>query len=293
MELIVTADDYGLSRSVNEGIEACLAAGATRAACVMMNMPEWPQAARLKAKFPRASLGIHWNLTQGKPVADAPRVPSLIGAGGEFAPSLRQRWLSGEVDRTHIRAELTAQWLRFREDVGEPDFWNTHQDIHIWPGLFHLFLQIGKELGIPAMRSHRRTTIPRGESAFIYNLRHPAYWIKGRVVARWADQAAAYGMALPVGRLLLPGYRMEWASLSEALQRVKQQNGRGPLELVIHPATQVDAARFGRLTEQRIRDYELFRSADLIERLRQDGIYPAGFEVLNQGSRLGSGGRAA
>lgn len=293
MEIIITADDYGLSRSVNEAIEACLAAGATRATCVMMNMPEWAHAARLRARYPTASLGIHWNLTQGKPVSDAARVPSLTGPSGDFAPSLRRRWLRGEVDRAHVRSELTAQWLRFREAIGEPDFWNTHQDVHIWPGLFHLFLQLGKELGVPAMRSHRRTTVPRGRSALAYNVRHPAYWLKGRVVARWADQAAVYGMALPAGRLLLIGYATEWASLREGLARAKQHNGRSPLELVIHPATRIDSPRFGRLTDQRIRDYELFSRADLIERLRQIGVHPVGFEALHQAGGVAGGGQAA
>lgn len=292
-QLIITADDYGLCAPVNDAIEECLAAGVTRATCVMTNMPEYAQAAQLRKKFPDCSVGIHWNLTQGRPVLSPALVPSLVNPDGMFFRSLRQRWLAGKINLTDILAELRAQYMRFREVASNPDFWNTHQDSHIWPGLFHTFVDAGKELAIPAMRSHRRFTVPLGSSWLRYHMRHPVYWAKGEVIARWSDEAEAKQTAMPAGRIYTPGCSLDSSSFQEALNRIGWERVQRPLELAIHPATRVEAALFGSLTQSRIRDYELFRNPRLRDRLQQIGVRPVGFEALRQNRSFGRHGVAA
>ena len=75
--LIITADDYGLCEPVNQAIEECLMPARVRATCVMANMPDYRAAESLRRKFPQSSLGIHWNVTQGKPVLPGEQLPSL------------------------------------------------------------------------------------------------------------------------------------------------------------------------------------------------------------------------
>ena len=159
-QLIITGDDYGLCPAVNDAIEECLAAGTMRATCIMANMPSCAGAASLRQKFPRSALGVHWNLTQGTPVLEPARVPTLVDGAGQFYGSLRRRWLTRKLDRDEVRAELLAQYERFRSLAGAADFWNTHQDVHVFPGLFQLFVEFGKALKIPAMRCHERFTLP-------------------------------------------------------------------------------------------------------------------------------------
>jgi predicted glycoside hydrolase/deacetylase ChbG (UPF0249 family) len=279
-QIIVTADDYGLCAPVDEAIEECLAVGVVRAACVMANMSGAAGAGRLKVKFPRCSVGIHWNLTQGSPVLSPDLVPTLVDAQGRFAGPLRQRWLAGKIKPAEVRAELRAQYQRLRELHVDAEFWNTHQDSHVWPGLFMLFVDCARELGIPAMRCHRRYTIPHGSSVARFHLRHPFYWAKGRLIARWSQQAHRRGMTLPAGRIYFPGYGRGVAALRAALARIDWRRVEQPLELAIHPATRVDRNLFGALTESRIRDYELFRSPRTRAALRELGIEPVSFAAL-------------
>lgn len=288
-QLIVTGDDYGLCESVNAAIDECLAAGVMRATCVMTNMPEYAQAARLRRKFPQCSIGIHWNLTQGKPVLSPALVPSLVDSDGQFFPSLRWAALTRKTNFAELRAELSAQYDRFRAVAAQPDFWNTHQNVHVFPGLFQLCVKLARELKIPAMRSHRRFTAPFGSSLLGYHLRHPAYWLKGQVIAHWSRQAEAMGMLMPDGRIYMPGYDAGHSSLKEVLDRIRWPKVAHAVELVIHPATRLETNLFGMLTQSRLREYQVFREPHLKDSLRQSGVRLVGFEVLRpNGSRAGN-----
>lgn len=283
-KLIITADDYGMCDAVNQAIEECLAAGALRATCVMTNMPTYRAAASLRDRFPQVSIGIHWNLTQGQPVLPVPQVPSLVTPGGIFhSPlELRRRWLTGRVKLTEIQAELRAQFQRFCEVTGLPDFWNTHQNSHVFPGLFSACVLLGKKLLIPAMRSHRRITVPRNTTPIRYYLSHPQYWLKGQVIARWSSQAEGRGVMMPDGRIYMPGYDGAGAAtLEEMLKRLRWDAIKKAVEVIVHPATTVDEGLFGSLTESRVLEYKTFKDPRLVDRLRLNGFETVGFEALS------------
>src|SRR6266511_3990969 len=219
--LIITADDYGMCDAVNDAIEECLAAGAVHATCVMINMPAYAAAAALRQRFPHRSIGIHWNLTQGRPLLPPSQIPSLVnGDDGNFLPAsqLRCRWLLRRISPAELTAELRAQYQRFCEVAGEPDFWNTHENVHVLPGLFETCVALGQALRIPAMRCHRRLTMPRDTTRRRYNLHHPLYWVKGWIIARWSSQAEARGVMMPDARLYMPGYEVSLAAIAEAMK---------------------------------------------------------------------------
>ena len=281
-QLIITGDDYGLCKTVNDAIEECLAAGTMRATCVMANMPECAESAALRAKFPGASIGVHWNLTQGAPLLGAAAVPSLVDGDGQFAGALRRRWLTGQINRAELRAELAAQFERFRALAGAADFWNTHQNVHVFPGLFQFFVALGNELKIPAMRSHERVTLPARGTALSYELRHPGYWLKGEMIRRWSRAARAGGTRMPDGRLYLPGHEAGKYVLPMVLERLNWRHA-AVVELVIHPAKELDARLFGGLTESRLREYEFFRDPRLAAKLKRIGVQLVGFEALGDG----------
>lgn len=281
--LIITADDYGMCAPVNTAIEECLEAGSMHATCVMTNMPLWREATQLRQRFPGASIGLHWTLTQGEPVLPAEKIPSLIDSTGQFwsFATLRKRVLRQQIKGAEVRAELIAQYVRFFEVACTPDFWNTHENIHVTPGLFRLFVDVGRELQIRAMRCQRRLTAPNSGSPERYALTHPLYWMKGQVIANWSAQAERMGMHMPDGAIHTPGYRAGEERIEDAIKRVHWSKVRQAAELIIHPATSVDAQLFGNLTESRLRDYQVFRDPGLQERLRNAGITPVGFEVLH------------
>jgi chitin disaccharide deacetylase len=279
--LIITADDYGMCEAVNQAIEACLMAGAVRATCAMTNMPSFGRTVSLREKFPYSSLGIHWTLTEGRPILPPSQLPSLVDPDGRFHShvQLRRRWIQRRINMTELKAELRAQYQRFCEVAGRPDFWNTHQNFHVWPGLFDVCVALGQELHIPAMRSHRRFTVPRTSTSTSYHLRHPLYWMKGRIIDRWANRVEAQGMLMPDGRIYTPGYGVDKASLEEVMRRLPWRSVKRAVEVIIHPATRVEDM-FGALKESRVCEYQMFKDSGLVASLRQLGIEPVGFEGL-------------
>ena len=281
-KLIVTADDYGLCDSANEAIEACLEAGTMRSTCVMTNMPVYQSAGRLRYRFPAMSVGIHWTLTEGKPVLAASEVPSLVNAEGMFysRAGFRRRWLTNQVKPSELRAELRAQFQRLYDIAGLPEFWNTHQDIHMLPGLFKTCVSLGVELGIPAMRSHRRILVFREMDSRRYYLHHPLFWIKGFVIDRWAQRAEARGMRMPDGKVYIRDYELSQTGIEEAVARLPWNSIGRAAELIIHPATAIDERVMHALREVRLREYQVFADRGLAEGLQKLGIQITGFGGL-------------
>jgi len=290
--IIITGDDYGLCASVNQAIEECMAAGSMSATCVMTNMALYADAARLRRKFPNRSIGIHWNITQGRPVLSPEQVPTLVDERGMFAPDLRRRWFRRQVNGAEIRAELAAQYDRFRAVAGAADFWNTHQNVHVFPGLFQLFVDAAEQLKIAAMRSHRRFTVPKNGSVARYLMTHPNYWLKGRLIARWSAAAAASGMRMPDGRVYLPGHKPEMALLGEFAERLPWKKIHHGIEWVVHPATSGEDKLLGALTESRRREYELLSAPGLAAQINKLGLRLVDFK-FSPGECAGRGGKAA
>jgi chitin disaccharide deacetylase len=275
--LIVTADDYGMCPSVNRAIEECMAAGGVTSTCVMTNMDAFADAASLRSKIPAtASIGLHWTVSQGRPVCPVKTVPTLVAADGQFLRSgeYRARWLLGKISPAELRRELVAQYERYRATVGAPEYWNTHENVHVNPGLFRFFVELAAELQIPAMRCHRRVCHPP-----LSCLTNPRFWLKGQVLARWSRWAARRGMKMPDMRLYVRQWDERVAQFGRIAGDVRWPAG-ATLELPIHPAVEVDRKLFGDLTELRTAEYRVFRDPALVQELKNAGVELVSFNAL-------------
>jgi predicted glycoside hydrolase/deacetylase ChbG (UPF0249 family) len=286
MKLIITADDYGMCASVNAAIEACIAAGTVRSTCVMTNMPDCEPASQLRRRFPCLSVGIHWTLTEGRPLLGPALVPSLVNNGGHFysASEFRKRWRLGKISKAEIRQELIAQYSRFTELAGVPDYWNTHENVHDWPTLFQLFKTVGKELAIGMMRNNFRVAVPYQKTMASHNIAHLNNYLTNQMHFLQSSKARLEGMAMPAGMLYFPDFPGGQTALEDAIKQFHGQNISAPLELMIHPATQVEPALFGNLMENRVKEYQYFAHPDVSKRLQQLGCSLKGFSSLSKAS---------
>src|SRR2546422_3591198 len=68
--VVVNADDFGLWAGVNRGILEAHSAGVVSSVSVLVTLPAWVDAApRLGAAGPGLGVGLHLNLTAGKPLS--------------------------------------------------------------------------------------------------------------------------------------------------------------------------------------------------------------------------------
>jgi len=139
--LTLCADDFGLSQGISEGIAQLAHAGRLSAVSCITNAAGWLPAASLLEPRPRAlSLGLHINLTEGRPLSPElarvwPRLPSL--------PRLIFSAHVGGLPRAALRAEMQAQLAQFANGTGRaPQHVDGHQHVHHLPLVRDLLLEL-------------------------------------------------------------------------------------------------------------------------------------------------------
>lgn len=123
-KLIVNADDFGLTKSVNKGIIEAHVNGILTSTTFMVNTPGFEDAVQLSRQYPSLGVGFHFNLTYGVPLLDPSEIPSLVGHTGYFHPISLKALLSWKQE--DVRKELAAQW----EKAKTANISITHIDSH-------------------------------------------------------------------------------------------------------------------------------------------------------------------
>jgi chitin disaccharide deacetylase len=88
--LIINADDFGFTLGITDGIVEAFQEGILTSTSAMINMPNAPERiARARSQEPRLPVGLHLNITSGKPLLPPERVPTLIDSAGRFYPMMQ------------------------------------------------------------------------------------------------------------------------------------------------------------------------------------------------------------
>ena len=165
--LIVTADDFGVSREVNEAVELAYREGVLRAASLMPAAPGAADAVRRARANPGLRTGLHLVLVEGRPALPARDLPDLTGADGLF----RRDMAATAVDiffkprvRHQLHAEVRAQFEAYAATGLPLDHVNTHKHFHLHPTIAGAILGIGRDFGL---RASRAPVEPRGVLATV------------------------------------------------------------------------------------------------------------------------------
>lgn len=131
--IVLCADDYGQAPAISAGICHLLSEGRLSATSCMVNQPDWSsEAAALNPYHNQVDIGLHFNLTHGRPVSEMFRMRY-----GEIFPSLNQlilRAYAHQLDQSIILHECVAQIDLFRDAMGcLPAFIDGHQHVHQFP----------------------------------------------------------------------------------------------------------------------------------------------------------------
>lgn len=155
-QLIVNADDFGRHILINWAVERGVAQGLIRSATVMVTGAAFEEAVALARRTPALGLGIHFTLVNAKPVLPASDIPSLVDpATGELYPdhgAFVKRFLTGKIRLQDVQRECTAQLDRFLDMGLVPTHADSHQHMHVLPGIIDIILDLCLDHGIPAVR---------------------------------------------------------------------------------------------------------------------------------------------
>ncbi|HET8609912.1 MAG TPA: hopanoid biosynthesis-associated protein HpnK [Burkholderiales bacterium] len=154
-QVIVTADDFGLSPAVNEAIERSHRDGVLRCASLMAGGVAMHDAVQRARRLPELRVGLHVVVVDGRPVLPATSVPDLVDRDGRFGTRLVRagvRFFFVPRVRRQLEAEIRAQFEAFAATGLLLDHVNVHKHMHLHPTVLSLILKIGREFGVRAMR---------------------------------------------------------------------------------------------------------------------------------------------
>lgn len=154
--LIINADDFGMSAEVNEGVKMGIEAGVINNVSLMVNLPFFNDAVEYLRSRPEISVGLHFNITEGRPVSSPAVVGSLLREDNYFYhwQSLLPRLLIHEAKINHIEEELLAQALKLKETGLPISHIDSHHHIHLYPNIFKMVTKFADKEGIPSLRCH-------------------------------------------------------------------------------------------------------------------------------------------
>ena len=147
LKLIVNADDFGISKSVNEGIVEAHLNGIVTSASIMANGRAFNHAVKLCYDNPSLDIGVHLSLVEENPVLAPEMIPSLVNSEGHFHQTswaFAHKYLAKTLNLDEIENELDAQIMRVLDAGINISHVDGHQHLHMFP---HIFDIVGKLCG--------------------------------------------------------------------------------------------------------------------------------------------------
>ena len=168
LTFIFNADDFGRSSEENQKVASVIAGGIVKSVTVMANFSQSIEVQKLKKDAPELGVGVHLNVTEGSPVLSLHRVRSILSENGTFLSKkgLLRRLTCGKISFNEVRLELVSQIDKMLDLVGRVSHIDSHQNIHLFPGIAESAAFACKLRGITKVRSQREITVPRIPGGF-------------------------------------------------------------------------------------------------------------------------------
>ena len=133
--VILCADDFGMAAGITQGIFELADAERLSALSAMVTFSRWTEDARRLALIrAKVAVGLHLNLTLGRPLGSMPG----LAPEGVLPPvgTLVRRAVLGQIDQQEIAAEVARQLDLFERATGcPPDHVDGHQHVHALPAV--------------------------------------------------------------------------------------------------------------------------------------------------------------
>ena len=156
--LIVNADDFGRSPGINQAVIQAHREGILTTASLMVNEPACAEAIALAKENPALGVGLHLTFLIGHSALPPEKIPGLVNARGEFSVSPVSTGLNyffRPALRKQLRAEIHAQFARFRATGLKLDHVNGHLHMHLHPVVFGILMKDTAALGLTHLRLTR------------------------------------------------------------------------------------------------------------------------------------------
>lgn len=241
--IVINADDFGLTAGVSQAIVEALGEGAVSGTSVMVCAARAEDCVRQWLPEIRDRAGVHLQLTGGVPRLASGTVSSLCANDGTFLP----RSEVARAEPRHVAAEWEAQLDTARSWGLEPTHLDSHHDVHHYPHILEVYLSLALASGLPVRGGpgHVRTRMD--------DLAVPG---SRALVRRWTGRSTGCNGLL--------------VELSGVLESTPEGE---PVEIVSHPGyVDDDLHRLSVLIDARVADLTALRDLSRAGRLAKLGL---------------------
>ncbi|MEO6182074.1 MAG: hopanoid biosynthesis-associated protein HpnK [Verrucomicrobiota bacterium] len=153
--LIINADDFGRSHSINEAVILAHQDGILTSASLMVNESDCAEAVALARQNPELGVGLHLSLVCGHSALPRQTIPGLVDSKNQFsnnAVAAGFRFFFLRKLKAQLFEEIDAQFKKFQATGLHLDHVNGHLNIHLHPVVFNLLMQNAQRWNIRHLR---------------------------------------------------------------------------------------------------------------------------------------------
>lgn len=148
MKLIINADDFGLSKSITDGIITGITEGYITSTTIMANMPYTEYAIKQAMDYNIKCIGLHVNLTVGKPILKNGNIVDEQGVFYYNKNQIENKSLTYNDAFNEIMAQIDIV-NKYSEGKIKIDHIDTHHHLFDNENIKQAVIDIAKKLNIP------------------------------------------------------------------------------------------------------------------------------------------------
>ena len=154
--IIINADDFGLSDSVNRAIAAAFSDRLISDTTMLANGKAFDGAITLANEEGFLDkIGIHFNLTEGEPLTEEIKKCPSFCENGVFHGKIDRLKPLSRTEKSALYTELSAQVQKIRSAGLNIDHADSHHHIHTAVFIAPIVFRVCRENGITKIRLHR------------------------------------------------------------------------------------------------------------------------------------------
>jgi hopanoid biosynthesis associated protein HpnK len=231
-QLIVNADDLGLTSGVNRGILRAFQEGIVTSASLLVTGSAFEEAVALARQNPELDVGLHLTLVEERALLGQEALPTLVDETGRFprtSGEFFRRAVLGRINWDEVEREIAAQIARFRKTGLWLSHVDSHQHLHMFPPVFQIVRRLTHGM----------------DNVWIRNTAGPWRKSPGVRMGRWVQQLGLnltclsarvlHGPPLPQMTDGMYGFEVSGSLTRSALEQILRKIPDGLYELICHP----------------------------------------------------------
>jgi len=231
-QLIVNADDLGLTPAVNRGVVRAFQDGIVTSTSLLVTGKGFEDAVALARQNPELDVGLHLALVEERAVLGPDVLPTLVDETGRFprtSGEFIRRAILGGISWLEVEREITAQIALFQETGLRLSHLDSHQHLHMFPPVFQIVSRLARWV----------------DNVWIRNSAGPWRKSSDASLGRWVQRLGLNLTCLSVrglhGRSQPPmpdglyGFEVSGCLTRSALEQILRRIPHGLYELICHP----------------------------------------------------------